>query len=262
MENDIPSLNDDKSTGDNGSISANLQVNLSVANAKHPTDKATNIFQPSNSSMDTSEDQENYTTVMWQNLHYTVKKKYFNLKGCVSCSSPLKLKKRTILKGLSGSFRTSQLTAIMGPSGSGKSTLLDCIVGLRKNNLSGSVTVVGSNQDYVKIAIISQTDYLIDMFTVKESLLYASRLKNYLNKIEDEQLEEVVSTISGNLNNVDSGSKNNLIKNKKTLTNYHQHLANAVISKLGLEVCADTQVGNCSGGQKKRISIALEMISK
>lgn len=262
MENDISSFNDDKSTVDNGSISTNLHVNLRVANAKHPTDKSANIFQPVDSSMDTSEDQENYTTVMWQNLHYSVKKKHFNLKGCISCTSPLKLKKRTILKGLSGSFRTSQLTAIMGPSGSGKSTLLDCIVGLRKKNLSGSITVVGSKQDYVKIAIISQMDYLIEMFTVRESLLYASRLKNFSKKIDDEQLEEVISTISGNLNNVDSGSKNNLIKNKKLLTNYHQNLVNSVINKLGLEVCADTQVGNCSGGQKKRISIALEMISK
>lgn len=41
---------------------------------------------------------------------------------------------------------------------------------------------------------------------------------------------------------------------------YHRNLVNSIIQKLGLESCKHVRAENCSGGQQKRLSIALELI--
>ena len=97
--------------------------------------------------------------VKWNNLSYIVEKKW----NPFAPKSPLN--KRVILKGLDGFFRSSELTAVMGPSGSGKTTLLDCVCGKRNNGVHGSIVIRGCNN--IKVAIISQNDYLTDKFTLR-----------------------------------------------------------------------------------------------
>lgn len=48
---------------------------------------------------------------------------------------------QTILNGVSGSFRSGQIMAVMGPSGAGKSSLLGCLSGQNRKGVTGSVTI-------------------------------------------------------------------------------------------------------------------------
>lgn len=77
--------------------------------------------------------------VTWRNLSYEITRgleiELFRTKFLIyraedqrSSSNPTS---RTILSGLNGQFRSSQLTAVVGPSGSGKTTLIECIAGIR-----------------------------------------------------------------------------------------------------------------------------------
>lgn len=233
---------------------------------------------------------ESEITVSWRDLTYTVEQSSVSIgnlfgsdddDGAGGNSQPKTLvrrSKRTILKGVNGHFSTGQLTAVMGPSGSGKSTMLECIVGFRKRGLTGDIRVASGkggngNKDMIKMALINQSDYLIESFTVREMLVYASRLKNFRKEDEEEAklLKVVVEDGKGGGNDTEggkgSGSKRNLLEEGeggggKEIKNIHQKLAINVCKQLGLDVCIDTRAGSCSGGQKKRISIALEMISK
>ena len=164
--------------------------------------------------------------VQWRNLVYKVERS-----ALIDFVKKDGEKVKVILKGLTGYFRSGQLTAIMGPSGAGKSTLLECVSGKRKKGLSGDVRIIGSSK--IDIGLIAQSDYLINQLTVKESLIFASKLKNYKKAELEESLEEVVVG--------DDYAENVPIVKQ---LGYHQALAMNVMKQLGLEICADTKCGN------------------
>lgn len=114
------------------------------------------------------------------------------------------------------------MTAIMGPSGCGKSSLLGCLFGSRKAT-SGS-TIQGNKE--ITLAFVEQEDHLLGQLTIYEMMIFASKLKN-ADKFID-----------------------------------HSLVVNSVMKRLGIERCADIKADRCSGGQKRRISIALELVSR
>lgn len=138
---------------------------------------------------------------------------------------------KKILKNLSGTFKAGELTGIMGPSGAGKSTLLNLLSGFNEKQLTGTIEYIGCNDkqqscEYKKqLCYIQQTDYLHDLFTVQESMMIASQLK--VNK--------------------------NAKKRQMGIDN--------ILNNLNLMTAKNTPVKQLSGGQKKRLSIALEMIN-
>lgn len=128
-----------------------------------------------------------------------------------------------------------KLIGIMGASGAGKTTLLLALAGLEKPS-KGEILINGFNihtqkdQIHGVIGFVSQDDLLIEELTVYENLYYNAKLcfANYT----EEQLQKRVME---------------------------------VLENLGLDQRKDLKVGNplektISGGQRKRLNIALELI--
>ncbi|GFP96019.1 ABC transporter g family member 22, partial [Phtheirospermum japonicum] len=142
---------------------------------------------------------------------------------------------RDILNGITGSVDPGEVLALMGPSGSGKTTLLSLLGGrVREPTNGGSITY--NDQPYSKslksrIGFVTQDDVLFPHLTVKETLMYAARLRL-----------------------------------PKTLTKEEKdQRATDVIYELGLESCQDTMIGGSfvrgvSGGERKRVCIGNEII--
>lgn len=130
---------------------------------------------------------------------------------------------------------SGHLVGIMGASGAGKSTLLNVLNGT-ENPSSGNVMINGSDIHYEKdkveglIGFVSQDDLLIEELTVFENLYYNAKL------------------CFGNL------PEDDIVK-----------LVDETLLSLGLFERKDMKVGSplnkkISGGQRKRLNIALELI--
>ena len=140
-------------------------------------------------------------------------------------------RKKCVLHGVSGLFKSGELTAVMGPSGSGKSTLLNTLTGFQRN-FSGKVIYHTENdelnwQTFRKYSrYIQQEDALHSFFTVHETMSFAAELK----------LDRYLSRRA------------------------KQKIIDEVLNSLDLIMTKETLCGNLSGGQRKRFSIALELI--
>ncbi|XP_032683643.1 ATP-binding cassette sub-family G member 4-like [Odontomachus brunneus] len=156
--------------------------------------------------------------VKFLNLSYTVRTRY-------------REPKKHILKGLSGIFRSAELTAIMGPSGAGKSTLLNILSGFQEGLYMGTVTYLNrgniQNRDTCKkqLRYIQQMDDLHGHFTTQEIMMIASylKIKSISHKSRQMQIDDILNTLT-------------------------------------LSDTKETRTDQLSGGQRKRLSIALEMI--
>lgn len=138
--------------------------------------------------------------------------------------------RRTILRGVSGSFESGKVTALMGPSGAGKTTLLECLIGKRVKGLSGEIKVQSLARygriPKIEMAIIPQLDSFFEQITPREAIYYSSKLKNC------------------------NGSF------------HHDEIVQELIDRLELNSCSELETKRLSGSQRKRLSIACDLVSK
>ncbi|GAA4616167.1 hypothetical protein GCM10023195_71730 [Actinoallomurus liliacearum] len=125
------------------------------------------------------------------------------------------------------------LVAVIGPSGSGKSTLLRALTGLRPAD-QGVVSYDGRDlyRDYAelrsRIGLVPQDDILHTQLTVRRALLYAAELRFPDDTRQSERKARV----------------------------------DEVLKELALDHRRDNKVSALSGGQRKRVSVALELLTK
>ncbi|KAI1280643.1 ATP-binding cassette sub-family G member 1 [Halotydeus destructor] len=130
----------------------------------------------------------------------------------------------------------------MGPSGSGKSTLLKALYGISTAHKTGSIWV---NHEHQRACFISQNeqDHLLENLTVEESLIYARMIKNKTNFFKAKTDSEVVNLVS-----------------TSSSTSADFSSVGKLIEKLGLQLCRSTKVKQCSGGERKKLAIAQELV--
>lgn len=141
--------------------------------------------------------------------------------------------RKTLLDHVSFPVGEKCLLAVVGPSGAGKSTLLNALTGQRPAN-HGTVLYDGRDlyRDYAelrqRIGLVPQDDILHAQLTVRKALSYAAELRFPQDTAKAERRARV----------------------------------DEVIRELGLEQRADQHVHSLSGGQRKRVSVALELLTK
>lgn len=141
-------------------------------------------------------------------------------------------KKKQILRDVNCTIGANEFVAIVGGSGAGKSTVMNAMSGFDKN-FTGQVFCNGINLieqfQHLKniIGYVPQQDIIYENLTLKKMLYYTAKLK----MPDDASKEEIKKRIDEVLKNVD------------------------------LEEHKDTFIRKLSGGQKKRASIAVELLA-
>ena len=143
-----------------------------------------------------------------------------------------RIKDKLLLDSVDLTFGAQSLTAIIGPSGAGKSTLLSLLTG-RVTPSAGTIEINGINlnEKYEsiknKIGFVPQADIIHTKLTTRQAIAYGAelRLPSEVTKSErEERVQEIINLLELN----------------------------------GRE---DLRIDKLSGGQRKRVSIALELIT-
>ncbi|KHN09390.1 Pleiotropic drug resistance protein 1 [Glycine soja] len=167
-----------------------------------------------------------------------------------------------ILQDVSGIINPGRMTLLLGPPSSGKTTLLLALAAKLdpKLKFSGKVIYNGHGMDEFvpqkTAAYANQNDLHVAELTVRETLAFSARVQG-------------VGTRYDLLAELSRREKETNIKPNQDIDVYMKALANEgqkanlmtdyVLRILGLEVCADTIVGNAmlrgiSGGQRKHVT--------
>jgi ABC-type multidrug transport system ATPase subunit len=139
---------------------------------------------------------------------------------------------KTLLDNISIAARPGTLTAVIGPSGAGKSTLARLVAGYT-HPTTGTVSFEGHDihAEYAslrsRIGMVPQDDVVHGQLTVNQALMYAAELRLPPDTTKADRAQVVAQ----------------------------------VLEELEMTRHADTRVDKLSGGQRKRASVALELLT-
>lgn len=139
-----------------------------------------------------------------------------------------------ILQNISVSFQPREFIVVVGQSGGGKSTFVDAVAGYRPATPPSRVLVndidIYSNFDAIRndIGFVPQKDIIHMELTIYQALDYAAQLRMPADTSPEERHKRVME----------------------------------VLADLDLTHRKDVQISGLSGGQQKRVSIGVELITK
>jgi ABC transport system ATP-binding/permease protein len=139
---------------------------------------------------------------------------------------------KTLLDNISIAARPGTLTAVIGPSGAGKSTFARLVAGYT-HPTTGTVAFEGHDihAEYAslrsRIGMVPQDDVVHGQLTVMQALMYAAELRLPPDTTKEDRRQVVAQ----------------------------------VLEELEMTRHADTRVDKLSGGQRKRASVALELLT-
>eukprot|EP00899_Mesostigma_viride_P025494 jgi/Mesvir1/6129/Mv00833-RA.1 len=162
----------------------------------------------------------------WHNVTYKISLKKSKKGGATE---------KILLNDVSGVARPSEVLSIIGASGAGKSTLLDVLAGrVQYTSITGSILLNGLPVDarFRRLSgYVMQDDALFPMLTVFETLLYSARLRIPAHFSLQDKKKQVKQ----------------------------------LLEQLGLTAQSNTIIGDeqnrgVSGGERRRVSIGVDMI--
>jgi len=141
----------------------------------------------------------------------------------------LKIGRSVLLQPMNLTFHVGEFVGVLGPSGCGKSTLLRCLAGLQRCSgeieLSGKPISTMNLEERRRIGFVPQDDVVHGSLTVERALNYTGRLLG----LEPATLAKRVD---------------------------------AVIQMLELQERRKVRTSRLSGGQRKRVSIGVELMAE
>ncbi|OLN83300.1 putative white-brown complex-like protein 30 [Colletotrichum chlorophyti] len=144
-----------------------------------------------------------------------------------------KKSKKTILQNVTGSIDRGTLTAVMGGSGAGKTTFVNVLMGKTKN--TDGLVAVNSSPDKLKrykkvIGYVPQDDIVFPELTVYENIVHCARIRlpqTWSNAEIESHVDSVIDCLE------------------------LSHVRNSLVGTIGKPII--------SGGQRKRVSIGMEL---
>ncbi|CAL7937747.1 unnamed protein product [Xylocopa violacea] len=167
----------------------------------------------------------------WRNISYTVEKKTNG--GSLGAIFGLQRTEFVqLLNEVSGVVSSGMLMAIVGPSGAGKTTLLATISRRVKGKATGDVLLNGKPIDTGQMIRISafapQTDLAVESLTVQEHMEFMACMK--------------------------------MDRRLRAYTRRQRILA--LLEEFGLKKCAGTKLSTLSGGERKRVTLAVQLLTE